>query len=54
MFGTLNLDLAKRHQHDLRVEADQRRLAAKVNLASEPKASGPTRRVFGLRLSPAQ
>ena len=54
MFGTLNLDLAKAHQHDLRNEADARRLAAKAHRASEPKQSGQTRRVFGLRLSLAQ
>ena len=53
MFGTLNLDLVKAHQNDLRHEADARRLAAKANRANAKKQSGQTRRVFGLRLSPA-
>jgi hypothetical protein len=53
MFGTLNLDLVKSYQHDLRSEADRRRLATKANRANAKKQSGQTRRVFGLRLSPA-
>jgi hypothetical protein len=53
MFGNLNLDLVKSRQNDLRAEADSRRLAAKANRANAKKQSGQTRRVFGLRLSPA-
>jgi hypothetical protein len=51
MFGTLNLELVKGHQDDLRREAAQRRLAAKAIRPSEIKRPGQTRRVFGLRLS---
>ena len=51
MFGTLNLELAKSHQDDLRREAAQRRLVAKVHRPSAKKNPGQARRVFGLRLS---
>lgn len=51
MFGTMNLDLVKRHQDELRRDAAQHRLAAKAIRPSEIKRPGQTRRVFGLRLS---
>ena len=51
MFGTMNLELVKSHQDDLRREATQRRLAAKATRPSESKRPAQTRRVFGLRLS---
>ena len=54
MFGTMNLDLAKRHQDDLRREADHRRLVAKATRQSETQRPAQARRVFGLRLSLAQ
>jgi hypothetical protein len=49
MFGTMDLRQVNRYQDELRRDAAQHRLAARINRKSRGKDQA--RRVFGLRVS---
>jgi hypothetical protein len=49
MYGTQDLQMVQRMQAELRRDAAQHRLAARINRQEQSKAQA--RRVFGLRLS---
>jgi hypothetical protein len=51
MYRHNDLQMVNRMQDELRRDAAQNRLAARINKQEQPKARA--RRVFGLRLSPA-